>query len=205
MKSSSIAVACGALAICWMAAGASPESGTRLVLEHSPVGEVSVEVLISGNGELVVPQPWAPGAGDQCRALLERLTDAEIYGRRHSFGKHSGEALQRMIDARLVREDTAGSVLEMRTIFHMMILRECQLVELARRDHERNWFGHRFERPSLVLGSGFSKKYDRDLERLRKQRGELADLFLQRIMFVAANASSPPQTTAGMDTNSAFQ
>lgn len=145
--------------------------------------EMERRVLPKGDA-LVVPQPWSPDIADRLRMSLAGLSDAELRGNRHSLGKAAGETLQGMIDQRLASAETVGSFGRMRSLFHMMILRECQLEELARRDFERNRFGHSFGKPSVILGGGYSRKYDADLENVRNQRAELAKLFLVRAVAV---------------------
>lgn len=159
------------------------------------------------NGARAVPQPWSPDAAESFRAVLRRLSDAELYGRRHSFGKSAGRKLQEAIDRRLKHADSSASFARMRVLFHMMILRECQLEEFARRDHERNRFGHRFDGPSSILGTGYSKKYDDDLERIEHQRAELARLFLHRVMAISEGGETAglPETSSTEESQQLFR
>jgi len=131
----------------------------------SDPGMVSAETSIS--------PPQSARFVDRYRIALQNLPDESLFGDRHSLGRAAGNDLQRAIDRRLNHGEAEESPDQVRILYHMTLLRECQLEELAWRRYQRNRFGHTFDRPSGILGEGFSSRYDEPLRKVRSQRSQL--------------------------------
>ncbi len=128
---------------------------------------------VSGSSPLPVTMNGTPSPIDRFSMILQDLSDEELFGDRHSFGRSAGDELQRAIDRRLGSGETVPCPENTRVLAHMILLREHQLKELAWRDYQRNRFGHRFDRPSAFLGEGFSSQYDEPIRKIREQRSKI--------------------------------
>lgn len=159
-------------------------------LDHSERGGPETDPRLSAFPTFRSPQPIA----ERFRTRFQDLSDAELFGEKHSFGRSGGDRLQRSIDLRMACVETFECLDRMRILFHMIILRQCQVEELAWRDYQRNWFGHTFDNPSEILGEGFSSRYDDSLQKIRGQRAEV-----ERISLLLLSSSFSSELEDGRD------